>query len=286
MNRPATEIRDPFALRVLYALAAATAWIAFRVLGLRREVVRGNLERSLPEWTTAQRKAVEREFVRRQGEFLAELLYTPRLDAAAMRERVVLENPEVLAAAMPSRPAIVIGAHHCNSEWGMQRLSLEFGERLVGLYKPIRNRRVDAWFRQLRSRFGSRLIPAKSVLMELARRRDASCVGLIADQAPTTSPDKHWTTFLGQDTAFYMGPELLGRALRGHALLARMHRLARGRYGLRFVPLNAPGERLPPGEVTERYARALESWIRDDPAGWWWSHKRWKLKPPPSAIES
>jgi KDO2-lipid IV(A) lauroyltransferase len=114
--------------------------------------------------------------------------------------------------------------------------------------------------------------------MELARRRDAACIGLIADQAPTTSPDKHWTTFLGQDTAFYMGPELLGRALRGQAFLARMRRLGRGRYGLEFVPLNAPGERLPPGELTERYARALEDWIRDDPAGWWWSHKRWKLR--------
>lgn len=278
MNRQSTEIRDPFPLRVLYTLAAATAWIAFRVFGLRRDVIRGNLARSFPEWSPEQLLAVEREFARRQGEFLAELLYTPRVDAESMRARMVLANGDVLAAATPARPAVVIGAHHCNSEWGMQRLSLEFGAQLVGLYKPIRNPRVDAWFRHLRSRFGSRLIPAKSVLMELARRRDASCIGLIADQAPTTSPDKHWTTFLGQDTAFYMGPELLGRALRGQAFLARMQRLARGRYVLEFVPLNAPGERLPPGEVTERYARALEAWIRDDPAGWWWSHKRWKLK--------
>jgi len=278
MNQQATEAGEPLALRVMYAIAAATAWIAFRVLGLRRDVIRGNLLRSFPDWTAGRSHAVEREFVRRQGEFLAELLYTPRLDDEAIRARVMIVNPEALAAASPSRPAIVIGAHHCNSEWGMQRLSLEFGERLVGLYKPIRNRRVDAWFRSLRSRFGSRLIPAKSVLMELARRRDAACVGLIADQAPTTSPDKHWTTFLGQDTAFYMGPELLARALRGQAFLARMQRLSRGRYGLEFVPLNESGERLPPGELTERYARALEDWIRDDPAGWWWSHKRWKLK--------
>lgn len=278
MNQQASEAREPFPLRAMYALASATAWLAFRVFGLRRDVIRGNLARSFPDWTAEQRSTVEREFVRRQGEFLAELLYTPHLDAEAIRERVLVTNPEALAAAAPSRPAIVIGAHHCNSEWGMQRLSLEFGEGLVGLYKPIRNPRVDAWFCRLRSRFGSRLIPAKSVLMELARRRDAACIGLIADQAPTTSPDKHWTTFLGQDTAFYMGPELLGRALRGQAFLARMQRLARGRYSLEFVPLNASGERLPPGELTDRYARALEDWIRDDPPGWWWSHKRWKLK--------
>ena len=75
---------------------------------------------------------------------------------------------------------------------------------------------------------------------------------------------------------------LLGRALRGQVFLGRMRRLARGRYEVVLEPLNAPGERLPHGEVTDRYARALERWIREDPAGWWWSHKRWKLERAPA----
>ena len=273
-----TEAADRPGLRLLYALTGAAAWIAYRLLGLRREVIRGNLERSFPGWSAEQLRTVEREFVRRQGEFVAELLYTPRVDAGEMRARVGISNPELLAGGAPGRPVILVGAHHCNSEWATQRMSLEFGERLVGLYKPIRNPRVDAWFRRVRARFGSRLVPAKSVLKELARSRDVAAIGLIADQAPTTSPEKHWTQFLGQDTAFYMGPELLGRALRGQVLLGRMRRLARGRYELAFEALNEPGERLPHGEVTDRYARALEAWIRDDPAGWWWAHKRWKLR--------
>ena len=112
---------------------------------------------------------------------------------------------------------------------------------------------------------------------QLAQFRDAAAIGIIADQVPRTSPDRHWTGFLGQDTAFYMGPELLGRALRSQVLFADMRRIARGRYELRFIPLNEPGERLPTGTVTERYARELERAIRDDPPGWWWSHRRWKL---------
>jgi len=272
-----TEVADPPCLRLLYAVMGAAAWIAYRLLGLRRKVIRGNLARSFPGWSVGQLSAVEREFAQRQGEFMAELLYTPRVDAGDMRARVRIANPGLLVGAAPGRPVILVGAHHCNSEWATQRMSLEFGERLVGLYKPIRNPRMDAWFRRVRSRFGSRLVPAKSVLRELARSRDVAAIGLIADQAPTTSPEKHWTRFLGQDTAFYMGPELLGRALRGQVLIGRVRRLARGRYEVAFEALNAPGERLPHGEVTDRYARALEAWIRDDPAGWWWSHKRWKL---------
>ena len=109
--------------------------------------------------------------------------------------------------------------------------------------------------------------------------RDVAAIGLIADQVPRTSPEKHWTEFLGQDTAFYMGPELLGRALRAQVVLVRDAATRRAAAtSSTFEPLNEPGERLPHGEVTGRYARALEAWIRDDPAGWWWSHQRWKLQ--------
>jgi KDO2-lipid IV(A) lauroyltransferase len=108
--------------------------------------------------------------------------------------------------------------------------------------------------------------------------RGVSAIGMLADQVPRTSPEKHWVEFLGQDTAFYMGGELLGRGLRAQVCAVKMRRLARGRYELTLEPLNEPGEKLPHGEVTTRYARVLEAWIREDPAGWWWMHRRWKLK--------
>jgi KDO2-lipid IV(A) lauroyltransferase len=47
-----------------------------------------------------------------------------------------------------------------------------------------------------------------------------------------------------------------------------------------FVPLAGAGEQLPPGEFTTRYARLVEAQIREAPADWPWSHKRWKLKKP------
>ena len=269
---------DGFRLRFLYAVGALAAWFAYRVFGLRRSVIRGNLERSFPQWPAERRRAVAREFSVRQGELVAEALHASSIDEAGLRERVMISNPELLSSDGPARPLILVGAHHGNFEWTLHRLSLEFPGRFIGLYKPARNARVEAWLRKRRSRFGARLIPAKSVLRELARFREAAAVGLVADQVPRTSPEKHWCTFLGQDTAFYMGPELLGRALRSRVILVRMDRLARGRYALTCVPLNEPGEKLPSGEITGRYARALEQWIRDDPAGWWWSHRRWKLK--------
>ena len=265
-------------LRLYYTLAGALAWLAYGVLGLRRSVVRGNLQRSFPEWSATEQRAARREFARRQGELAAEVFYAEHIDAAELRARVTLLNPQIVAAAAPPRPLILVGAHHGNFEWMLLRMSLEFGDRLIGLYKPLRQPRIDGRMKAMRSRFGARLVPAKSILRELANFREAAAIGLVADQVPRTSPEKQWVSFLGQDTAFFMGPELLGRALRSQVVLAKTRRLARGRYELEFVPLNEPGEKLPSGEITSRYARALESWIREDPPGWWWSHRRWKLK--------
>jgi KDO2-lipid IV(A) lauroyltransferase len=150
----------------------------------------------------------------------------------------------------------------------------------------MRGARAERWFHRMRSRFGARLVPAKSVLAQLAQFRGAAGIGIVADQVPRSSPDRHWTAFLSQPTAFYMGPEILGRALRSQVLFADLRRLARGRYELKFVPLSQAEERLPVGVVTERYARELERAIHADPPGWWWSHRRWKLPPPEVAASA
>jgi KDO2-lipid IV(A) lauroyltransferase len=273
-----SEHGDPLLLRVLYRLTGVLVWLAFRVLGLRRTVIRRNLERSFPDWPRQRLQATERDFVRRHGEQLAELLYTPYLTADELRARVAIADRAPIADAGPGNAVILDGSHNNNFEWALQRMALEFSGTMVGLYKPQRNARLDAWLRATRQRFGARLVPAKTVLRVLARDRNFAAVGIVADQAPTTSRQRHWTIFLGQETAFYLGPELLRRPLRAQVLYVRIRRLSRGRYEISLDPLHQRGETLPPGEITERYARALERDVRDDPAGWWWNHRRWKLK--------
>jgi KDO2-lipid IV(A) lauroyltransferase len=269
---------EPARLRGYYALMRGLFATGYGVLGLRREVTRQNLQRSFPGLGADRLREIEREHRRRMSELAAEVLYATRIEPDELRERVILVNPEVLTGAEPRRPTVFAAAHHCNFEWMLLRASQELGEGLLALYKPMKSERADRVFQRMRTRFGARLVPAKSVLQELARFREARAVCLIADQVPRTSPEKHWLRFLGQDTAFFMGPELLARALRSQLAYTRMSRLERGRYQVEFVLLNSPGEKLPTGELTARYAAALEQDILRDPAGWWWGHRRWKLK--------
>lgn len=265
---------DSFGLRLRYACSWLLFFLGYRLFGLRRGTIRQNLRRSFPDRSDAERERIRVDFVTRQAEILAEFDYARVISADELRARVQLVDRAGLLAA-PVK-LVLIGGHQCNFEWMLLRISLELGAGLIAIYKPMGSARVERYFLSIRSKFGARMLSSKSIRQELGAIRDARALGLVADQVPRTSPERHWTTFLHQDTAFFKGPERMARLLRAQIVYVSMRRCARGRYEIEFEPLTALGEKLVAGVPTERYARVLERDIEADPAGWWWSHKRWK----------
>jgi Kdo2-lipid IVA lauroyltransferase/acyltransferase len=197
-----------------------------------------------------------------------------------IRRRVRIFNLEPLRELLAKgQSVLLVAAHQCNWEWMLLAMSVELEYPVDAAYKPL----VDPWaereMKTVRSRFGSRLIPAKELLPDMIRRRDITrVVAMVADQEPTTSEHKHWTRFLNRDTAFYMGPEEISRVTKLPVFFIVMRRVSRGYYEMGFEPLATPAENLQTGELTERYARRVERQIHEGPADWPWSHKRWKLK--------
>jgi KDO2-lipid IV(A) lauroyltransferase len=78
-----------------------------------------------------------------------------------------------------------------------------------------------------------------------------------------------------------MGPEKIAQATRFAVVFVGMRRRSRGHYAVECELLAAPGERTAAGAITERYARAVERQVRAAPSDWLWTHRRWKLAPPP-----
>ena len=265
---------------MLYRLADLLGWLAFRVFPHREEVVRANLSQCFPELDEAGISDIRRRYYAGFADVLVEVIKSATISAEEIRRRVRtvgIEQPQALLAAGQS--VLLAAAHQCNWEWMLLALSLELGYPLDAAYKPL----VDSWaereMKKVRSRFGSRLVPAKELLADIIKRgRVVRAVAMVADQEPTTSEHKHWTRFLNRDTAFYMGPEEIARVTRFPVFFIGMKRTARGFYELRFLPLSSPGESLKSGALTERYVRLVEQQIRDAPPDWPWSHKRWKLK--------
>jgi len=270
--------RVPF--RALYLFADLLGWLAFRVFPHRDEVVRANLSQCFPDADEAWMTEVRRRYYDGFADVLVEVIKSATLTPEEIRRRVRIVGIEQARALLAQGQTVLLAAaHQCNWEWMLLALALELGYPLDAAYKPL----VDSWaereMKKVRSRFGSRLIPAKGLLADIIRRgKVVRAVAMVADQEPTTSEHKHWTRFLNRETAFYMGPEEIARVTRFPVFFIGMKRTGRGRYELTFVPLSSRGESLKPGELTERYVRLVEQQIRDAPADWPWSHKRWKLK--------
>jgi KDO2-lipid IV(A) lauroyltransferase len=148
-------------------------------------------------------------------------------------------------------------------------------------YKPLHDAWADRLMLKVRSRFGARLIPAKELLADFLQRRGiVRAVAMNADQAPVSTDKRHWTLFLGQDTAFYVGAEQIARATRLPIIYVLMRRIRRGFYEIETRELWDGREIVAQNGITERYARSCEADVLAHPADWLWSYRRWKLKKP------
>jgi Kdo2-lipid IVA lauroyltransferase/acyltransferase len=267
-------------LGVLYGVADVLGWLACHVYPYRERMVRENLVKAFPQFDEAQLRAVICRYYLGFAQMLVEIIKSVTMPADEIRRRVRIVNLEAPQALLAQgQPVLLVAAHQCNWEWMLLALSLELGYPLDAAYKPLVDNWAEREMKKVRTRFGSRLVPAKDLLPDILKHRGVvRAVAMVADQEPTTSEHKYWTRFLGRDTAFYMGAEEIARVTRFPVFFIAMRRLARGCYEMELQPLAAPGERPPPGALTEAYARLVEAQIHAAPPDWPWSHKRWKLK--------
>jgi Kdo2-lipid IVA lauroyltransferase/acyltransferase len=267
-------------LRALYALATLIGWLTYRMFPYREQVVRENLGIAFPELDEAGLRALMRRYYTGFAQVLVEIVKAVSLSAEKLAAHVAIANIELVRQPLSEgTPVIIVAAHQCNWEWFQLALSHELGFPLDAAYKPLVNPWAEREMFTLRSRFGSRLVPADALLADILKRREVvRAICMIADQEPTKSEHKHWLRFLNRDTAFFLGTEEIARVTRYPVYFAAMRRIARGRYLMAFTHLAAAGETLAAGALTERYAQRVEAQIRAAPADWPWSHKRWRLK--------
>ena len=269
-------------LPLMYGLAAVLAFLLRYVLRFRVAVARDNLRRALPQLDQAARERLLNRQYQKLTEVLVELPWLCSATPQQVRERVQFANlatPQADLAA--GRPLLVLAAHLSNWEWLLQALGVYFDAPCYGAYKPPHSERADRLMLAVRSRMGVRMVPAKRLIREILRLRGAPHVlGMVADQMPTSSAGRVWLSFLGRDTAFFPGPAEISRLGNYRAYFLAQRRVRRGYYKVEFEAINQPGESLNVPTFTQRYAARVEALVREQPAEWAWTHRRWKLQPP------
>lgn len=267
----------------LYRLSDLLYGLVYYVVRYRVKVTRRNLAASFPELKAQERRALERRFYHHFTDYIVETIKLAAIDQPDLLHRAVIRNPEVVDRLMDEgRPLIIIlMGHYGNWEWFTSSANYFKQTRLYQIYRPLSNRAFDRLFIDLRTRFGSRGIPKNDVVREMIRLKQSKerALGIfIADQTPSKANLHYWTDFLRQDTPVLTGAERLARKLDLPVVYLDVWQEARGYYTSELKLITDKPKETPEFFITERYARLMEETILRDPAGWLWTHRRWKHK--------
>ena len=177
-----------------------------------------------------------------------------------------------------NQSAILTMGHLGNWEWSGSSFSILNKHHLYVLYHPLTNKHFDRLIYNMRTRFGTGLIPMRTAFKEMLKNRnELTLTGFISDQTPSPKA-AHWMQFLNQDTPVFKGTEVIAKKLNLPILYATIKRVKRGFYEINIEELVKDSKNTEDGYITELHTKRLEKDILAQPEVWIWSHRRWKHK--------
>lgn len=265
---------------LLYTLGDFLSFVVYYLIGYRKKAVINNIRNSFPDKTDKEVKSITRQFYSRFGEFVVETLKAFTISEKELLDRVKFVNvPDVQHHADNNQSILVIASHQFNWEWALLAGCIVLPFPVDAVYQRLSKKSFDKLMLNTRSKFGGKPIEKSQVLREIIKTKDRlRALGIVADQSPRKRSPKYWTRFLNQDTAFFLGPEQIAKAAQYPSYYFNVVRIKRGNYTVELVPLADPPYEKEKHVILETYALATQSSIEKDPAGYLWSHNRWKLK--------
>ena len=276
--------RLPFG--VLHAISGLVARLASDVLGYRRPVIRGNIERSFPKRSVAEHRQIERLYYRHFADITLESIKNFSISDAEARSRMAHEHVDVFEPFFQAgRSVLIAGGHFNNWELYAMTANQNVPHDVMAVYKRLSNKSMDEAVRESRQRFGLemvRTVDSQAWMDAHIRGARPKAVVMGFDQSPADPLKSWWNDFLHQETAWYFGLEKWARMYDLPVIYGHIKKLKRGRYETHYVLVTDAPNALPEGAILQRCIDLLEADIRETPHQWLWSHKRWKHARPES----
>ncbi len=276
--------RLPFS--VLHSISSLVAILASRLVGYRRPVIRGNIERSFPELSMADHRRIERDYYRHFADITLESIKNFTISDAGARARMEHRGVEVFEQfKQEGRSVLIAGGHFNNWELYAMTANQSIPHDAMAVYKRLSNPTMDEEVRASRQRFGLemvRTVDAQAWMDEHAQGLRPKAVVMGFDQSPADPQKSWWNTFLNQETAWYFGLEKWARMYNLPVIYGHLRKVKRGVYLTEYELVTDAPLTLPEGAILQRCIDLLEQDIRETPHQWLWSHKRWKHARPES----
>ena len=268
-------------MRLLYIGSTIMYFISFYIVGYRRKVIEGNLNLVFPEKPSLEINSIMKAFYRQLCDTLVETIKSISISEKEIRKRFVVENIEILTPLYKQNKSVLLMAgHYGNWEWsGILNKMMQHQAHAV--YKPLRSKQVDTLIKGIRERFGGIIVSNKAVVPMLYRKYKKginTLTYILSDQSPKDGAYKHRDTFMGIDVPVFTGTEELAKKFDFAVVYLKVKKIKRGYYKATFEMITETPKVFQDFEITRIFLDKLEAQIKETPALYLWSHKRWKLR--------
>jgi KDO2-lipid IV(A) lauroyltransferase len=265
--------------RILYLLSDILYLLMYHVAGYRKKVVYKNLEKAFPEYDKSEIKRIAKKFFHHLCDLMLESAVSHFYSESKALKKITYKNPELLNELYgKGKQVMAVLGHYGNWEY-LSSLALVIDYPVVAIYKPLNNEYFDRMVQKNRNTFGVITVPMEKIARRLIEYHKSNTPVLtlnLGDQRPQYHQIQYWTKFMERDTPMFLGTEKLSRKLDTAVVFLKIRKLKRGRYEMEAELICENPKDLEPFEITNRHVAILEDLIREEPAYWLWSHKRWK----------
>jgi KDO2-lipid IV(A) lauroyltransferase len=259
------------------ALGAALGWVLYGLVASRRHVVQINLRMCFPQWSEREvRRHARRTFIYFAQAWL-DRGWIWHGDAQRTLRRIRLTGAVDELAG--NEPTLVFAPHFIGMDAGWIALTQQIPRQFITIYAAQTNPDVDAWILNGRKRFSNAL--------PVDRRDDFKAVltAVRAGSPLCLLPDMNYDPGDSVFVPFY------GVAAATVPSLSRVARLARAKVIAAIARITPDGYEI---EITPRWIdfptrdlmadtalmnMRLQGFIDQDPAQYYWVHKRFKDRP-------
>lgn len=268
---------------VIYRLADLFYVFLYYIYKYRRKVVHMNLALSFPEKSPEEIKRITKKYYHHLSDVGLETIKFYGMTEKQIEDRLKINNLDLYEEyGNQGKSIIVLAMHYNNWEWS-HYMQKNIKAQLLVVYNPVKkNKKLERFILDTRERFGAITVPVNHAVrtaLEYNGDERPGSLMLAADQTPKAY-SQFWTTFLNQETAFFIVPAKIAIKTNQPIIMHHTRKLGRGRYEVFHYKLIENPSEYTPEEIMMVYVKKLEEIIQKEPEYWLWSHRRWKHKRP------
>ncbi len=268
-------------MKILYVISDIFYMIIYYIIGYRKKVVFDNLKMSFPEKSDKELQVISEKFFRHFTDIFIESVKSFSISEKEIMTRYVIKNPKLINdIAKSGRSIALVGSHYANWEW-LISIPLSLDIRVLGAYTKLENKYYERIIKKSRIKFGVIGYKTSDIIKNMHSNTSKGVQGLyilLSDQSPKLRKTHYWAKFMGIKVPVHTGAEMLSKKFDLVYVNYKATKIKRGYYQIEFELISETPKEVENYELTDQYLKITETYIREQPELYLWSHKRFKHK--------